>query len=381
MIYNHHYYEFFNGHTVFSGKPTTIGTNSRRPLINELPMFRKVQEVAAMLVNKNQDSRVYYKENCTSIKYRLVPLVGFEYQVTCHGKENGLERVTVVQPLGSPIATHHISVPPELALNIIMPLKGRVNSLKVFLTQLRNQKLKDPLLHVGLTLVYFDDNSTEEVRGLLEDPRISLSGLKTELILLQGEEARNFSRGRGLQVGLERSQSQAEVVFFCDVDVYITLDFLHRCRSTPLRGLQIFVPTVFNQYNPLHIYGKNLGPGEVFVQDLTGTWRIFGYGMVCGYKEDLEVHGFDKSLEMWGGEDVNYVKKFANERKLKIIRSLDPGLIHLYHGKNCTGLTGSHKSNCFTTKYAAEGHSKIMSRKYFESQNKINQLLKPPEEH
>lgn len=150
-------------------------------------------------------------------------------------------------------------------------------------------------------MVYFNDPSTRQVRDFLQEAplKYNLPNLNTEMILLKEEddltktgnhevpprvakhtdesindktkskveydkvvpkdeerhklspktgdqEAKSslkFSRGRGLQEGVERTKLKGDVLFFCDVDVLFNSDFLTRCRATPVEGHQVMLLT------------------------------------------------------------------------------------------------------------------------------------------
>lgn len=51
----------------------------------------------------------------------------------------------------------------------------------------------------------------------------------TDYTLIPVDE--EFSRGRGLDIGAHAWKRSADVLmFFCDVDIYFTLEFLNSCR-------------------------------------------------------------------------------------------------------------------------------------------------------
>ena len=80
-------------------------------------------------------------------------------------------------------------------------------------------------------------------------------------------------------------------------------DFFRRLLANVTPGLA-FYPIVFSQYDPAHV-------GEIFdnfeIDEMSGFWRKFGYGMIALYKSD-----FDKA----GGFDVKIEGTFFNFNRL-----------------------------------------------------------------
>lgn len=336
-VNDHIYFNFFDGTTVYDNQDSTKGTVARGPHKDEASMFSRVQERAVRFLNGKYPER-YSAGDCASIRYRTLPTTGIEVDVTCRDKRTGdLDRVSLLAPLESPRVLYHHPVAGSRPINIIMPLKGRPDNLQIFMQNLVNILSKDNRLSVGLTVVYFRDDAQQECQRILQEAEKSLPNLKTEFILQEGP----FSRGRGLQVGVEKTTLRAEVVFFCDVDVLFTKEFLTRCQSTPVEGYQVFIPMVFSLYNPeftypLHKHRIPLPLHQLEVKDNNGYWRVWGHGMVCIYKSDFfKIGGFDTAKSGWGGEDLDLVKKTVRAGKHKIIRSLEPGLFHRYHSKEC----------------------------------------------
>ncbi|XP_042872107.1 chondroitin sulfate N-acetylgalactosaminyltransferase 1-like [Penaeus japonicus] len=336
-VYDHIYFNFFDGTTVYDNQGSTKGTVARGPHKDEVSMFSRVQERAVRFLNGKYPGR-YTAEDCVSIRYRTLPTMGIEVDVTCRDKGAGdVDRVSLLAPLESPRVLYHHMVAGSRPINIIMPLKGRPDNLQIFIQNLANIMSTDDRLSVGLTVVYFRDEGHQECHRILQEAEKSIANLKTEFILEEGP----FSRGRGLQVGVEKTTLRAEVVFFCDVDVLFTKEFLTRCQATPVEGYQVFIPMVFSLYNPEFTYPlhKHRIPPplhQLEVSDNNGYWRVWGHGMVCIYKSDFfKIGGFDTTRAGWGGEDLALVKKTVKAGKYKIIRSLEPGLFHRYHAKEC----------------------------------------------
>lgn len=79
-----------------------------------------------------------------------------------------------------------------------------------------------PIHHVNLTLLLLLVFSSEE-------------SFSNYTLIPVDEE---FSRGRGLDIGAHAWEKGGDVLmFFCDVDIYFTLEFLSTCRLNSAPGL------------------------------------------------------------------------------------------------------------------------------------------------
>ena len=167
-------------------------------------------------------------------RYRLLPTAGLEMELICSKSSSPeAERVVLLLPFHNSRVLCHTHVDAAQVLGIIVPLQGRVDTLERFLGNLR-EVVRDSGLQVVFSLVYFDDQHTHEVVEALEAVR-GIKGLQTQYTILKGE----FSRSRGLKVGVEKVASGVEVVFLCDVDIIFTQSFLHRCLASPSKGSQV----------------------------------------------------------------------------------------------------------------------------------------------
>ena len=90
---------------------------------------------------------------------------------------------------------------------------------------------------IGLTIVYFKDGNEMIVEKLLEESRLSISGLSTEFVILE----QPFSRAVGLQTGATTTFMSNAVMFFCDVDMLFSVQFLDRCISSPIENYQVTI--------------------------------------------------------------------------------------------------------------------------------------------
>ncbi|XP_066984872.1 chondroitin sulfate N-acetylgalactosaminyltransferase 1-like [Macrobrachium rosenbergii] len=371
-LYDHIYYSFYDGSRVYTNQEYTGGTVSRSTHHDEQLMLSQVRERAYKYFSTKSPGK-YSKEHCNSIRYRIIPTVGLEADVTCNDTAAmSVDRLNIILPLRPPKVTYHHAVSPTTAINIIVTLRGRQDTLKLFMTNLV-QVLRESHIRVGLTLVYFADGNEQSIRKILKDSEAEITRLKTQFILLENAD---FSRGMGLQEGVEQTEFSGQILFFCDVDVLFTSAFLTRCISTPVRGHQVFIPMVFSQYNPEFVYPlhKHRIPPplkQMEVKDDHGYWRVWGHGMVCVYKEDfLKIGGFDKDRTGWGGEDLAFVRRTINARDYKIIRSLEPGLFHRYHKKECD-VSGKYYS-CLKMKASNEASKQAFGFWYFQQQEGLS---------
>ncbi|XP_060262390.1 chondroitin sulfate N-acetylgalactosaminyltransferase 2 isoform X3 [Ovis aries] len=203
-----------------------------------------------------------------------------------------------------------------------------------------------------------------------------------------------FNRGRGLNVGARAWDKGEVLMFFCDVDIYFSAEFLNSCRLNAEPGKKVFYPVVFSLYNPAIVYANLDVPPPVEQQLVhkkdSGFWRDFGFGMTCQYQSDfltiasgsfpvswlfasggqsigasasasvLLVSGFDMEVKGWGGEDVHLYRKYLHS-DLIVIRTPVPGLFHLWHEKRCADeLTPEQYRMCIQSKAMNEAsHSHL----------------------
>ncbi|KAK3857924.1 hypothetical protein Pcinc_035850 [Petrolisthes cinctipes] len=392
-VNDHIYYNFYDGTSVFTNQAHVNGDVTRKPLRAETDMFTQVLDKAVAYLENIHPGR-YKKQHCYSIRYRTVPTAGLEADVTCRNDKDELDRVSVLLPFTMPrILYHHHQHNNNNSIVLIIPLQGKLDRLKLFLANLwgllESGEERKVAVELNVCIVYFDDASTTAARQLLHTASQRIPTLNTEFILLQGTEGKDapFSRGRGLQVGAESTKLRGDVLFFCDVDVLFTSEFLTRCSVTPVKGYQVYLPILFSLYNPSFVYPlyKHKLPSpldQLHVHDNHGYWRLWGHGMVCVYRSDfLALPGFDKDKKDWGGEDIGFLRQVVHKSSLKVIRlsflsndnhhhlllhtyrSLDPGLFHLYHNKNCDG--GKNRANCIKVRARSEASQMSLGLWYF----------------
>ncbi|NXD15137.1 CGAT1 acetylgalactosaminyltransferase, partial [Nothocercus nigrocapillus] len=204
---------------------------------------------------------------------------------------------------------------------------------------------------IHLTVVYFGKEQMNEVKSILENTSKSANFKNFTFIQLNEE----FSRGKGLDIGARVWKGNNVVLFFCDVDIYFTAEFLNSCRLNTQPGKKVFYPVLFSQYNPSIIYGHHdaIPPLEqqLIIKKETGFWRDFGFGMTCQYRSDfINIGGFDLDIKGWGGEDVHLYRKYLHSN-LIVVRTPVRGLFHLWHEKRCPDeLTPEQYKMCMQSK-------------------------------
>ncbi|XP_071467399.1 chondroitin sulfate N-acetylgalactosaminyltransferase 2 isoform X2 [Marmota flaviventris] len=269
--------------------------------------------------------------------------------------------VTLFRPFGPlmKVKSEMIDITRSI-INIIVPLAERTEAFAQFM-----QNFRDVCIHqdkrIHLTVVYFGKEGLSKVKSILESVASESNFHNYTLVSLNEE----FNRGRGLNVGARAWDKGEVLMFFCDVDIFFSAEFLNSCRLNAEPGKKVFYPVVFSLYNPAIVYANQDAPPPVEQQLVhkkdSGFWRDFGFGMTCQYRSDfLTVGGFDMEVKGWGGEDVHLYRKYLHG-DLIVIRTPVPGLFHLWHEKHCADeLTPEQYRMCIQSKAMNEAsHSHL----------------------
>uniref|UniRef100_A0A8C7ALD4 Hexosyltransferase n=2 Tax=Neovison vison TaxID=452646 RepID=A0A8C7ALD4_NEOVI len=284
--------------------------------------------------------------------YRTEKDKGTLYELTFKGEQkHEFRRLVLFRPFGPimKVKQEKLNMANTL-INVIVPLAKRVDKFRQFMQNFREMCIQqDGRIH--LTVVYFGKEEMNEVKGILENTSKAANFRNFTFIQLNGE----FSRGKGLDVGARFWKGSNVLLFFCDVDIYFTSEFLNTCRLNTQPGKKVFYPVLFSQYNPGIIYGHPdaVPPLEqqLVIKKETGFWRDFGFGMTCQYRSDfINIGGFDLDIKGWGGEDVHLYRKYLHSN-LIVVRTPVRGLFHLWHEKHCADeLTPEQYKMCMQSK-------------------------------
>lgn len=218
-------------------------------------------------------------------------------------------------------------------LHILVPLTGRYDTFVRFMEHFEKVCLISNQ-NVKLIIILVDNDSNQDKEkhlDLIKEYHNKYPKADLSVIPMTGE----FSRGLALEMGASGLNNNS-LLFFCDVDLVFSSDALQRCRDNTIEGKQAYFPVVFSQYNPKIVFtGSHTEDSNFVFTKKTGFWRDYGFGITCIFKSDLlKAGGFDTSIQGWGLEDVDLFTKIINS-DLKVFRSQEPGIVHVYHPVQC----------------------------------------------
>ncbi|XP_071952413.1 chondroitin sulfate N-acetylgalactosaminyltransferase 1-like [Antedon mediterranea] len=284
--------------------------------------------------------------------FRNDRMVGTYYNLIFRDHSNGNYHSTQVLRPFAPLQKVKVKImdTSRVMIYLIVPLSGRVDNFRMFVERLR-VILEGGEKNIFMTIVYFGIEGLAEVKDILNRFTEATQFDNYQIVTAKGE----FSRGVGLQEGVNNWEGGDVLMFFCDVDIAFTPEFLEHCRYHTLPGKSVYYPIVFSLYNPNVVYANHeyIPPldQQYHIRKESGFWRDFGFGMTCQYKSDFRrIKGFDLDIKGWGGEDVHLYRRYL-QSSLKVIRVPDPGIFHIYHPKKCnTDLTAEQYRMCIYSK-------------------------------
>ena len=225
-----------------------------------------------------------------------------------------------------------------VAVHFIVPLVGRLKIFKRFLKSFEKTFLltRD---NVKLLIVYFPEvachkEHKKQFASLVE----RYYSVEMTWLDVKGP----FKRTVALQMGTNYFGNNS-LLYYCDVDLVFERGFTDRCRSNAALGNRIFFPITFRRFNP-NIFYKNKPVPKTYFQYKRGTgfWCTYSFSPGCAYARDiLESEELNATLTAWGWEDVDLYEEFVIRNDVEIIRSPDPGLVHIYHAHLACDLDSS----------------------------------------
>ncbi|XP_011862261.1 PREDICTED: chondroitin sulfate synthase 1 isoform X2 [Vollenhovia emeryi] len=218
-------------------------------------------------------------------------------------------------------------------INFILPLSGRYEVFQRFLQNYEDICLTSDEKTSLLVVLYQhkSENTFNKTIDLVKQLKYKYRSASIEVLPVFGE----FSRARALDLGASKMQAD-DLMLFIDVDIVFTGSALNRIRLNTLSGRRIYFPIVFSQYNPKVVYGDARKQDKFTINEISGHWRQYGFGIVSLYKSDYRtVGGLDLSIQGWGKEDVEFFEK-AVKSGLDVFRAADRHLVHVYHEIECS---------------------------------------------
>ena len=316
---------------------------------------------AVKILNEDSIDHESYSINDLTYGYsRIHETVGTQYELYFRSK-NTFKHIQLFRPFAplQKVQSQTYNKQGEW-INLIMPLSGRIDTFRLFIEMFIEECIKKDK-HVFLTVVYFGIPGLNEVKGILREVELKFDFSHYMIV----EKPEKFSRGVGLQSGAEAWTEGNVLMFFCDVDVFFTVNFLDRCRLNAALGAKVFFPIVFSLYNPSIVYHTRPNTPtwkeQMILRRDTGFWRTFGFGMTCMYRSDfMFMSDLDMQIQGWGGEDKKLYHKFV-QSNYNIVRAPDNGIFHLWHEKFCDPkLSPAQYNMCLGSKALGEAsHSQL----------------------
>lgn len=257
---------------------------------------------------------------------------------------------------------HFTNQTEKTLINFVLPLSGRFEVFKRFLRLYETHCVKNDERTRLYIILYNDDSSPDD----LQRTRDLINRLTYDIRLIEVNES--FSRGKALQYGVNAINNDNELMLFIDVDMLFDTKTLDRVRRNTRCNQTIYFPIVYSLFNPklnnvsINDLLATINTADI-VNEANGFWRQFGFGIVSLYKSDyLHLGGFDLMIHGWGNEDVTFYDNAVKSR-LKIVRSVDPSLVHVYHAIKCDEhLDGDQKTMCLGTKATTLGARKRLQQ-------------------
>jgi chondroitin sulfate synthase len=261
---------------------------------------------------------------------------------------------------------HSDNVTKKETINFILPLSGRHEIFKRFLKMYEEVCIKqgeETRLFVILYTEKVEDFNRSSV--LIENTQRKYSSSGVTVVTVN----ETFTRARALEHGL-KLLAHDDLTLFIDVDIVFDTKSLLRIRQNTVKDKSIYFPIVYSLYNP-KLLNKSYPLDDyaffnsAIVDEDNGFWRQFGFGIVSLYKSDyVTLGGLNLLISGWGSEDVTFYDE-AIKSKLKIVRSVDPSLIHVYHSIDCDiNLDVFQRNMCLGTQASMLGSLKQLQKLY-----------------
>lgn len=144
---------------------------------------------------------------------------------------------------------------------------------------------------------------------------------------------RPYSRKETIEIASKEYPSY-ELLFLADIHIDFSMQFIERCRMNAVENQQVYFPIVFSPYDPAEFHkSRVLFPyaTKFKISDKTGAWMPESFHLICVFNYDLiKVLSTDEDGEENAAKEWNLLNRFLESGQLKIFRSVEPGLVHLW---------------------------------------------------
>ncbi|XP_050293932.1 chondroitin sulfate synthase 1 [Anthonomus grandis grandis] len=270
----------------------------------------------------------------------------------------------------------------EPLIHLLLPLSGRYETFVRFLHMYEEICIQNwEKTHLIIILFHTKDqpeefnNTVKLVESVNDKIKNGFSGAyKNHQIIDVIEFGLNssFARGVALQRAVDTLQD-SDLMLFIDVDIAYDRTFLQRVRKNTVLGKSVYFPILYSLFNP-KLLGKDISVIANNVPFFTtnntdtnsGYWRSSGFGMASMYKKDyLALGGFDTNIQGWGKEDVMFFEEIVHRHTHKLVRCVDPGLVHIFHEVKCdASLAADQKIMCLGTQANTLGSLATVQKMY-----------------
>ena len=273
--------------------------------------------------------------------------------------------VTVTKGYGKPCDVSLVRPKELVKLHVLVPYSSRPNRLSAFFTMF-DRYFKSTNSNL-MAIIISTTNEEKELVENISKNFTSLTNQRLSIVTSKGDSQGKFSRAVALREAV-KLVPQDDILFISDADLLIGGNFLQNCRVNVVKGSQVWFPVMFSLYP----YGNSLSSHD-------GLWRRSSYGMACMYQKDFtSVGGFGGNEEVafsgWGSEDVTLYNRFRDNKHYAVLRTLEPGLQHQWHGKECEH--NEHYENCMRTVYMTIGSQDVIAKLMARSKVDISSLTK-----
>lgn len=282
------------------------------------------------------------------------------------GKPMNVRRlVTISRNYGGPCEVQLVRPREVVRIHVLLSYSQRSHRLAAFLKMfaLYFSSAKTDMVRIVVSTTHGEEKEVK--KAAKKHPE--LTEARFGVVTSDGDKYGNFSRAVAMREAA-MTVPKDEIIFLADADLAIGGNFLQNCRVNVVNGFQVWFPIFFSLYP----YGKKLSSRD-------GLWRRSSYGMACMYRGDFDaVGGFGGDEETvfagWGSEDVFLYNRFRDNDKYAVFRSLEPGLQHQWHGKDCE--RNEHYENCMRTVYMTIGSQEAVAKLMAEEDVDVSSLTK-----